>query len=270
MLTNVEPLKLHVIACHVLWREVCYFAAMSDNVLHVQFLRQGLHGTPDILRSELQGAIDAVDPQECDAILIGYGLCSNGLEGIVARDTPLVAVRGHDCITFLLGSKEHYREYFDANPGTYWYSPGWIDTGGMPGEERYQRVLAEYTAKYGRDNAEYLMEMEQGWFTRYSNGAYVDLGFSDAAELKRQTRECAKWLGWRYDELCGDRKLMQDLVAGRWDDERFLVVPPGQSIVATHDERIIAAVTPELTEGERRQDQPERETDPRRASSLLS
>lgn len=233
---------LYVIACHVLWREVCYFASVSDNVINVQFLRQGLHNTPDLLRSELQGAIDAVDPKDCDAILVGYGLCSNGLEGITARDTRLVAVRGHDCITFLLGSKERYRSYFDANPGTYWYSPGWIDTGGMPGEARYHRVLESYVAKYGQDNGEYLMEMEQGWFSRYSNGAYVDLGFYDTSEQKRHTQECAEWLGWHYDELSGDQGLMVDLMAGEWDDDRFLVVEPGQRIVATHDEMILRAV----------------------------
>ena len=259
-LTIVEPRKLYVIACHVLWREVCYFASMSDNVMNVHFLRQGLHSTPDLLRSELQQAIDEVDPEECDAILVGYGLCSNGIEGITARDTPLVAVRGHDCITFLLGSKERYREYFDANPGTYWYSPGWIDTGGMPGEERYQRVLASYAAKYGQDNADYLMEMEQGWFTRYSTGAYVDLGFYDTSELKSHTRECAKWLGWRYDELSGDERLMVDLMAGRWDDERFLVAEPGQTIVATHDERIIAACSSDAARNLQQQERPERET----------
>ena len=94
-------------------------------------MKQGLHNTPDALRKELQKAIDEVEGGY-SAILIGYGLCSNGLEGIVARNTKLVIMRGHDCITFLLGSKEHYKKYFERHPGTYWYSPGWLDSGSMP------------------------------------------------------------------------------------------------------------------------------------------
>jgi hypothetical protein len=232
--------KYKIIACHVLWREFCYFAALSDNVFLFHFLKQGLHCTPDLLRKELQAVIDAAE-DDCDALLIGYGLCSNGIEGIVARKTRLVVVRAHDCITHLLGSRERYRQYFDAHPGTYWYSPGWIDTGSQPGQERYEQTLQAYTEKYGEENAAYLMEMEQGWFKEYSNAAYVDLGFGDHAARKQYTRQCADWLHWNYDELRGDPRLLQDLLAGAWNDADFLVVEPGQRIAASFDDRVIRA-----------------------------
>ena len=230
--------RYHVIACHVLWRELCHFASLSRNVFTFHFLKQGLHCTPEILRKELQDAIDAVE-DGCSAILIGYGLCSNGIEGIVARNTKLVVARGHDCITYLLGCKERYKEYFDSHPGTYWYSPGWIETGSQPGKERYERTLQSYIEKYGRDNAEYLMEMEQGWFKEYSNAAYIDLGFGDSGEYKEYTRQCAKWLEWNYDELAGDPRLISDFLGGNWDSDRFLIAEAGQTIVASHDDTII-------------------------------
>ena len=37
--------------------------------------------------------------------------------------------------------------------------------------------------------------------------------------------------------------LIQRLVDGPWDDERFLVVPPGSRVAASFDDRIIKAVT---------------------------
>ena len=119
------PQNLFIISCHVLWREFCYYASKSENVFTFDFLRQGLHDTPDTLRQQVQQTIDNA-PDECDAILLGYGLCSNGIVGITARDKKLVVMRGHDCITFLLGSRQRYQQYFDKHPGTYWYSPGWI------------------------------------------------------------------------------------------------------------------------------------------------
>jgi hypothetical protein len=227
----------YVIACHVLWRELCHFASVSDNVFDLRFLEQGLHDKPDILRNELQSAIDGVKG-EYDAVLLGYGLCCNGLAGITARKKRLVIMRGHDCITFLLGSKERYRKYFDEHPGTYWYSPGWIDTDSMPGKKRYEEKLKEYVKEYGEENAEYLMEAEQGWFKNYSNAAYVDLGFGDTQRFKDFTKESSQWLKWNYDELEGDPGLMQRFLEGKWDDEDFLVVEPGETITASHDDKI--------------------------------
>ncbi|MBT3275686.1 MAG: DUF1638 domain-containing protein, partial [Spirochaetales bacterium] len=166
------------------------------------------------------------------------------LAGIHANNIPLVAVRAHDCITLLLGSKEKYRQFFDENPGTYWYSPGWIETGWQPGEARYKHQLAEYAVKYGEDNAKYLMEMESGWFTKYSNAAYVDLGFGDNREFKEFTRECARYLEWDYKELRGDPSLLIDWLEGNWDQERYLVVNPKEIIKPSDDLSILKSIIP--------------------------
>lgn len=240
--------RLYVISCHVLWRELCHFAALSRNIFEFKFLEQGLHNTPDVLRASLQEAINQT-PDRCEAVLVGYGLCSNGIVGVVARDKPLVVMRGHDCITFLLGSKERYRTYFDSHPGTYWYSPGWIDTQTQPGRERYERLYRQYAETYGEENAEYLMQTEQGWFKTYNNAAYVDLGFGDSARYQEYTRECADWLQWNCDLLRGDPRLVIDFLDGNWNEEDFLVVPPGHCIVPSHDDRIITAVPDEPEAG---------------------
>ena len=232
--------RYKIIGCHVLWRELCHFASLSNNVFDFRFLPQGLHQNPDTLRSELQKAIDEAG-DDYSAILIGYGLCCNGIEGIAARNIRLVVPRAHDCITFLLGSRERYKEYFDSHPGTYWYSPGWIDTDTQPSRERYERTLQRYIEKFGEDNAQYLMDMEQGWFKEYSNAVYTDLGFGDASHYKDFTRECADWLGWNHDELIGDPGLVQAFLENNWNSETFLVVEPGQKIVASHDEGIVRA-----------------------------
>lgn len=230
--------RYRIIACHVLWREICHFASTSKNVFDFVFLEQGLHDTPDILRERVQEAVDDT-PDDYDAILLGYALCSNGIDGITARHAKLVVPRAHDCITLLLGSKERYREYFDAHPGTYWYSPGWIDNGRMPGKERHEELLREYTEKHGADNAEYLMEMEQSWIKEYSKAAYIDLGFMDTEEYKRYTKECADWLGWAYDEIEGDSGLLKRFLSGDWDNNDFLVIEPGSKVIASHDDGVI-------------------------------
>jgi len=230
--------RYHLVACHVLWRELCYYASLSPHFFTFNFIKQGLHNTPELLKVQLQKAVDEA-PDECDAILLGYGLCSNGVSGVTSRTKKIVIPKAHDCITLFLGSKERYRTYFDAHPGTYWYTPGWVECSVQPGKGRYDLMRKEYVEKYGEENADYLMEMEQGWMKEYNNAAYVDLGVGDTARHKEFTHECAQWLGWKCDELPGDPSLIKDFVNGCWDAERFLVVEPGQAIIPSNDEQVL-------------------------------
>src|SRR5210317_132956 len=152
-------------------REVYLCASRCKNIIDIVLMPQGLHDTPDILRGEVQKELDkTADPsgKPYDAILLGYCLCSNGITGLHS-DIPVVVARGHDCMTLLLGSRHRYQEYFDTHKGIYWYSIGWIEqcNAPMPGKERFETILAQYTEKYGADNAQYLMDMEQGWIKEY-------------------------------------------------------------------------------------------------------
>ncbi len=225
-------MRLQLIACKVIQREAYFCAARSENIIDMVFMPQGLHNEPERLRGEVQKALDRSEDANgnaYDASLLGYGLCSNGIVGLSAK-IPIVVPRGHDCVTLLLGSKEKYRQYFDSHRGIYWYSPGWIDTGTQPGKERYDKTLKEYLEKYGDDNAKYLMDTEQGWLKEYDWATYIDWGFANADKEKSFTKQCAEFLGWKYDELKGDPGLLQRLFDGQWSDKEFLTVEPGERI----------------------------------------
>lgn len=234
-----------VIGCHVLRRELYACAARSPHLVDVVMLPQGLHEQPDLLREAVQREIDAPpmahrrswqaladtsieSDRPFDAILLGYALCSNGTANLKAGGCPVVIPRAHDCISLLLGSRRRYQDYFDKNPGTYWYSSGWIETCLMPGKERYRQTLAHYAEQYGEDNAQYLMELQSDWYQAYRRAAYVDWGFPSHEQEKAFTRKCAAELGWEYDELPGDAGLLQRLVDGNWPEDEFLVLQPGQ------------------------------------------
>lgn len=42
--------------------------------------------------------------------------------------------------------------------------------------------------------------------------------------------------GWLYGEVAGDTGLIRRLLNGEWDERECLVLPPGEQIVASHDE----------------------------------
>lgn len=238
---NGEYKRFYLIACRALWREVCFVAANCEQALDIQFLKRGLHDQPDLLRQVLTEEIAKADEDGYDAVLLAYGLCGRGIAGLRAGRIPLVIPRAHDCITLLLGSKERYRQYFAQYPGTYWYTPSWIETANQPSRERYEARLKEYVERYGEENGRYLMETLENWVTRYSRATYIDWGLGDNERYKRFTRECAQSLGWEYDELRGDPALLRDLCEGRWHEDRFLVVPPGHSVEPANDESVLVS-----------------------------
>jgi hypothetical protein len=236
------PKKFKLIGCKVLMRELYHLASQSNNIVDILWKKQELHNTPDILRQQVQASIDAVEAEEekYDAILLGYCLCSNGIVGIKSSSIPIVIPRGHDCVTMLLGSKERYKELFDSySGGIYWYSPGWIEHSSMPGPERYKLAYNSYAEKYGEDNAQYLMEMEQGWMKEYKCALYVDWPEQRRNEYAEYTKACANFLNWDFKSESGDSTLLKELLDGNWNEEKFLVVNPGETIQPSFDEKII-------------------------------
>src|SRR5450755_1759704 len=123
-------MRLKLISCEVIFREMCDAVARSPHQVDVEFLPKGLHdlGAPN-MREALAAAVAKADPSLYDAVLMGYGLCGNGLAGLRAISIPLVIPRAHDCIALLFGSRQKYREYFEQNPGVYFHSTGWQERG---------------------------------------------------------------------------------------------------------------------------------------------
>ena len=235
-----------LIACEVLAREVYLCAAHSPHIVDVQLLEKGLHDTPERLRQELQARIDSAD-ERYDAVLLGYGLCSNSTADLVARKVPLVLPRAHDCITLYLGSRERYEKEFFAHPGTYYYTADYVERSdgasvalGAVSDERRRKVYEEYVEKYGKDNADYLMEVLGAWARNYSRAAFIEMGVGPSDGAERRARQEAKRRGWSFEKLMGDLILIRKLVNGQWDED-FLVVKPGERVQVTYDAQIVKA-----------------------------
>ena len=77
------------------------------------------------LYEALQQAVDQVEP-EVSEVVLAYGLCSNGVVGVIAPPQGLYIPRVHDCIALFLGSQAAYREAFQRRAGSYYLTPGWV------------------------------------------------------------------------------------------------------------------------------------------------
>jgi len=243
--------RLKLIACEILCREFCAAVARSTNQVDLEFLPKGLHDIGQAgMSARLKEALDRVDESRYDAVALGYALCSNGLVGLAARSLPLVLPRAHDCITLFLGSKERYLDYFQKNPGVYFKTSGWIERGdGLAQLSRdsiavqagMTQTYEELLAKYGEDNARFLYEQLCNMTRNYSRLAFIEMGIEPDDRFERHTRQEAAERGWQFEKLTGDMTLIQRLLDGPWDEDRFLVVPPGCRVAASFDDDIIKA-----------------------------
>jgi len=222
-----------VLACDVFAEELAAFGQNKPPWAALNFLAMGLHDQPDDLRAQIQEQVHLLEQTEgIETVVLAYGQCGNGLIGVKANRVPLVIPRAHDCVSILLGGTAQHQAALKENPGTYFYSPGWIRGKRVPGPDRELAIRQRYEARYGQDEDELiedLVEADAETFAHHNCAAYVDL--TDNTTAKRYCQECAHYLGWSFKELPGDPRYLTDLLSGRWEDtERFLHVAPGQAL----------------------------------------
>jgi hypothetical protein len=240
-------MKLKCLACEALARLVYLGAAHSPHVVDVELFEIGLHNTPDDLRTRLQAQIDTASSQRYDALVLAYGLCGKSTHGLTARTIPVVIPRAHDCITLFLGDRARYKDQFENYPGTYWYVMDYIqrnDSAGTTlslGAETSGDISAvydDYVTKYGKDNADYLMEVMGAWREHYKRAVYIDMGVGDGSVVEAQTQDEAARRGWTFERMAGDLILIKRLLDGDWADD-FLVLEPGEQITMSYDDDVI-------------------------------
>ena len=247
-------MRLVLIACEIFYREVSAVVARSVNRVDVRFLPKGLHDIgQEKMQRKLAEALDDIDETQYDAAVLGYGLCNNGLVGLSARSIPLVVPRAHDCMTLFLGGKERYLEYFHNNPGVYFKTTGWIERGeglqqfvddSIQNENGIGQSYEQFVEKYGEDNAKFLYDQLSDLTRNYRQITFIEMGLEPDDSFERSSRELAQENGWKFEKIVGDMCLFRELVDGPWDEDRFLVLRPGERIAPSFDDRIIRAEPP--------------------------
>jgi hypothetical protein len=219
-------LPVVIIACRVL--ESLMEGLVDGAGPRTIYMDYGLHRVPQKMTSALQAELDALpDPS---LVLLGYGLCGNGLVGLQARPHTLVIPRADDCIALLLGSYETYLEEFTAAPGTYYLTKGWLESGSHPLKE-----YREYQEKYDQATAEWLVDQQ---YHNYRRVVFVAYNQAELEAYRPQALEVARFCearwGMQYEERLGSDSFVRRLLAAPEALDRLgsdlLVIPPGGEV----------------------------------------
>lgn len=236
-------MRLLLIGCGLLLRELSDAIVHSPHLVEARYLPAGLHDMgAKYMRQRLQEEIDSIEVSNYDAIVLGYALCGTGIAGLKAPAIPLVVARAHDCITLLMGSREHYVEYFNANPGVYYRSVGWMERSREIHDQLFSGGLSQdrdaLIAQYGEDAGQYLYEEATRYKQSYRKLTYIRTASEFDNHFAGQAQAEAHEKNWQYEEFSGTLKLFRRLLAGDWETD-FLIVPPGEVIKATQTDEII-------------------------------
>jgi hypothetical protein len=207
-----------VLACAVIEKEICQF---QNGQVEFKYFDYGLHRTPENMAKALQSEIDQAEEGNYKGIIMGYGLCSNGIVGLYSRKHRLVIPRIHDCISLFMGSPEVYRVQSAENPGTYYLTPGWIEKGQTPLSK-----FKSYAQSYDVETAKWVLHEEMKHYTRI---ALIDTGVYPMEPYRAVAKENADFLGVTYEELQGSSQLFRELICGPREGN-FLILEKGQSV----------------------------------------
>jgi hypothetical protein len=210
-----------VIACRVMEPELEAVRAGVQG-LEIIYLEQGLHRTPKKLPGMVQERIDQVAPY-ATKIVLGYGLCSNGLVGVTARRQDLIVPRCHDCIALFLGSPARYDVVFRDNPGTYYLTPGWV----KENQDPLGTYRTEYLPRYGGETALWAIRES---LKNYTHIALINSGMGEMEALRQRARENAEFFNLAYREFAGDLSYFEKIIHGPYPAEDFLHLRPGETI----------------------------------------
>ena len=241
-----QTLRLKVISCEVLTREISHSIVRSKHAVDIEFTPKGAHDNSDNLRSIIQKKIDDAEnsDQNYDAILLGYGLCGNAIDGIKARSTRIIIPRAHDCCTLFLGSKDRFKEIFEDKPSTPFTSPGYMERGGsltheagdFSGQSGLKQSYEEYVEIYGEESAKYLWDSLHASQNQHSNDiVYIEipelahLGYADICKTKAEEEKK------EFIQVEGSMTLIQHLILGDWKEDECWVVEPGEEVGAVYD-----------------------------------
>lgn len=203
--------KQMLIACGMQQDEIEMTRKKWNPDLPVVYLKRGMHENPGVLHGMLQQEI--ARHQDCDEILMTYGLCGLATDGLVSEGTRLILPRFHDCIHQLLEDQVEKDSLYMTRCWT-------LDEKSILNQ--CESVLQQYGEETGR-------EILNSIYGSYGKITVIDTGSYEPEPVMENAKKAAEMLNLSVktcpSAVCIIRKLLQ----GEWDED-FIILQPGEPV----------------------------------------
>jgi hypothetical protein len=209
-----------IVACKTLEAELRYAMEKTGINYTVEWIESGLHNTPKLLTERLQVIFNGIASRR---VLVAMGFCGNSVQGVTAGSFELIMPRADDCISILLGSVKA-RTDISVKHAAYFLTDGWLR-----GERNLWTEYLYTVDKYGEEEAESIAKM---MFANYRTLGLLDSGAESIEQLIEKTKIIAETLGLEQAVFPATTTYLEELLTGPWDESRFLIKAPGETVTS--------------------------------------
>ena len=220
----METKKRILVACSMMEDEINAILEQQTTSIPVIWMDRGFHNSPDKLREELQKQIDLL--QNYDEILLAFGLCGNGTEGIQSHHARLIFPKFDDCINLMLCTGTRTARGL-TRPDSLYLTRGW--TKDAEGILQQYDSLAE---KYDDEMREAVIEM---MYEHYNAITVIDTGCYDTAPVMEYARQAAELIDLDVETVPGSNQILKQLLEGDWNNN-FIILEAGIPLSSEHFE----------------------------------
>ena len=218
VMTGIDLKDTVLIVCEMIRNEVEVQLKETGYPGEIVWMKKSLHEYPDQLRAAGQEVIDKW--QDKPYILLGFGLCGNGLLGVRSEKATLVIPAFDDCIRMLQCLEKDTP--IRTNSRSLYYTEGWLE--GMSDDGTESMLISDkYQQIYGEKKG---LRIMKAMLKNYEAVTFIDTGLYDIEACEDRVRKNCGALGLVTLREPGTLRIFGKLLQGEWDSE-FLVIPPG-------------------------------------------
>ena len=207
-----------LIACSMMENEIEKVYKETGCTIPIIWVERGYHNTPAKLKEKLQTMIDGL--QDYDEILLTFGLCGNGTQGIVSPRATLVLPKFDDCINMLLCRGNRTARGL-VNARSIYLTSGWIQD-----RDSILQQYEKYVEEYGAEMAEEILD---AMYEHYEKISVLDTGSYDLAPVQEYAGKAAQLLNLSTETVPGSTEMLKNLITGQWD-VNMIVQKPGEPV----------------------------------------
>lgn len=162
--------------------------------------------------------LESVEVKPVGDVLLGFGYCGGGLEGLLSRERRLAFLRAHDCIGVLLCA-DCATGKIERDAHSYYLTRGWFCHPGSVGS------TDDWVKRHSDEEAKRMWRL---MFASYERVSLIDTGAYDVEEwLPHSLARAAEW-ELQHCVVPGSVDALERLFAGDWNDHDVIVLEPGR------------------------------------------